>query len=837
MDIQTVEHLKAFLSAFTQGLEGYIGLTITDRSQEDATANKRWGAFQNLYVEVANGEVNLPFDVLADAQDLEVYYTPVVLSEQSRLQAKFAASRVAWIDFDEPVDWQHFNPAPSIVVQTSENKHHCYWLMSEPITDVNDQRYWNKRFLEFFNGGDESGFDATQLLKLPWGKNLKFGSRLADGSAFEPRVLKYMPDLKYTEAGLAHMPEPTVQLPDAVDLSTMGELPESDKGWAGYLEDFKGKLTPALVEKVGNRQDGGEEKRSGVLFGLTKSLLEALTSPEDVYHILLGSPNDKFSADHGMGKGAALLWKDINRIAAKREIDVASEGIEDFINRTLDDKTINQNQKGNIIAEYVLSELEETGVFVHSTIDECFYYDHRNGESAKVYSVDDKLSSPFAGLICDRSTLNSGTSTNILKGVLNKAINVCRSKPKTKFHHFAHYNEVTNRVYVDRYNGQMYVLNGTTVEVQSHGADGVYFYGTENDEAKAFEYSPLYRPGGLDAYIFDGPNYTTQGNNISRPELRHLLKTWVTSFFFIDRMKTKPIVLMWGAAGSGKTCLYQCLSTLFTGEDTDAVTEIPKDTATFNMQVTQSSYIFYDNVEVNKAEMQEKLAQVATGYNVKLRKLYTTNDMASVKARSFVGITSRTIDKIQEDVVERYIIIPVHPFKSNTDHQMKPMSVILRDVTANRDILWSELLDFVNKVILQLERTNMDDTTTKLRMADYGAMLEVTSKITGMSPVKIEKFIEGMQGDVVGENDPLFTAIGKLVEQPNHDPHKKYSPTEAHAILTRANRKVNAKYGSANKMSRQIKVFIGNGQFERNGFLVTPHTSGNNNLYSFEDIR
>ena len=143
------EQLLAFLAPFVEGADGYTGFTKADRSQ-DTDDNKRWGAFVNWYAETSNGQIDLPYEALSENPRWEYYFTPAVLSEESRLQSKFQHSNVIWIDFDEPVDWQSFDPAPSIVVQTSEEKYHCYWLLQEPITNVNDMRYWCKRFLQYF---------------------------------------------------------------------------------------------------------------------------------------------------------------------------------------------------------------------------------------------------------------------------------------------------------------------------------------------------------------------------------------------------------------------------------------------------------------------------------------------------------------------------------------------------------------------------------------------------------------------------------------------------------------------------------------------------------------
>lgn len=828
------ESLLAFLKPFAEGADGYLGFTKADRSQ-DVDDNKRWATFVNWYAESGRGDVDLPFETLSENPRWEFYFTPAVLSEASRLQAKFQHSNVIWIDFDEPVDWQSFNPAPSIVVQTSEQKHHCYWLLQEPITNVNDMRYWCKRFLEYFSGGDESGFDATQLLKLPWGLNLKLKSRNEDGTPFSPKVIKFDASLRYSEMAFEHIPEPTHNLPDAVDLSAIPDIPESDFGWQHYLREFNDVIDSKLRKKLTDLQDGGEQKRSGALYHIECELFDVLDSPEDVYHVLLGSPNDKFTADHG-ARGAALLWKDVNRVGAKRNRDKASPTLSNVVQEIMNGKKAHR-EKGIDVCQHVMESLQDLGSFVQSALGECFYIDERTG-ATKMYTVTTESTSPFAGLIRRRFGLNAGVDRNILSGILHTAINECQLKSKTTFHHFAHYDIMDNKVYVDRYDGFMYLLDGENIELKQHGYNGVYFYQNENDQfPKPWEYSPEYREGGLDALVLDGPNFTTQGHRISRKELRHLLKTWVASFFFPSAMDTKPIVLVHGAADSGKTTLFQNLSVMFTGDSTFSVTEIPKDVKEFNVQVTQSSYIFYDNVEVNKKEMQEKLAQVATGYTVKMRKLFTTNEMMSVKARCFVGITSRTLDRIQDDVAQRYIIVPVHPFAANADNKRRAMSNILKEVMDSRDALWSELLDFVNDMIKQIGRHGLQQTGTKLRMADYGAMLDLTSSMVGISSAKIEDFILTLQAEIVSENDPIFSALIKLLDNGDTDPEHRYGSKELHSLLVRMHRKVGAQYGTPNKFSRALKGFISNGQLARYGINVESVNSGNNNYFTIVDGR
>ena len=478
-----------------------------------------------------------------------------------------------------------------------------------------------------------------------------------------------------------------------------------------------------------------------------------------------------------------------------------------------------------------MDALRSTGDFVQTTRGEAYFIDKR-AEAVTLHGVSVNRTSPFAGTLRRRFGLNEGAHKSIITGILHETVDECQAEIPIKFHHFAHYDEERNRVYVDRYDGYMYVLDGEKIHLHPHGYDKVYFYQNGNSEfPRTFEYVPEYEPGGLDAVILDGPNYSTQAGDISRPQIRHLLKTWVASFFFPSRMDTKPIVLIYGAADSGKTTLFQNLSIMFTGDSTYSVTEIPKDVKEFNVQVTQSSYIFYDNVEVNKKEMQEKLAQVATGYTVKTRVLFTNNEMLSEKARCFVGITSRTLDRIQDDVASRYILIPVHSFDSRNTTRRRAMSEILKEVTTKRDLLWSELLDFVNSIVKEIGEHGWPESGSQMRMADYANLLDITCSVAGQSPRRIEKFILDMQSQIVSENEPMFDAFKALLIKHDFDPTKKYTAKALFDTLNAISRKVGMAYKTSNRFSIALKSFIYNGQLERAGINVEMSQWGNNTVF------
>jgi hypothetical protein len=805
------EHVHEFLKPFVEGARGYIGLSKVNRAQDTPENNRKWSEFVNSYPEVTRSGVEIEDGYLESAPDWEWYFTPAILTTRNRLQSKFKQSNVVWIDFDTYVDWEAMDPAPSIVVATSEEKVHCYWLMDTPITDVNDMRYWCKRFLLHFDElGDKSGFDATQLLRVPYGKNLKLGARDEDGNPFSPRVLKFDPELRYNESSFADMPEPELDVA-MVEVSEIPGIPKVTLSWEEYYEEYSEDIPDKMYRRLSKVQDGGEEKRSGALYSLICDLSEALGDAAKVFKVLYRSPNDKFTADHGPSRGATLLWKDVNRVHAKHAAKKATEDSIRLMSDLLESK-VSLREKGVRVSEYVRKDLEANGHYLQSTEKE-MYYVYTRDETPVLYPVSTEKTSELAGYLTHQYGLNAGVDSAVMSGVLHDILYECQRQTPVQFHDFTYYDIESNTVYVDRYDSTMYVLNGETIEHHPHGYNGVYFHATSDGLPKPFEYDPGYEPGGLTALVLDGPNYTVHGRGISLKQLHHILLTWVTSFFFPAKMRTKPIVLIHGEPDSGKTTMFQCLSAMLTGDSTIAVTEMPTDVKEFNVLVSQNPYIFLDNVNVNQKSMQEKLAQAATGYVAKNRTLHTNKEVTNLRARAFIGITSFTVDKIQKDVAQRYVILPVHPFAAERNHTRKALSVILEEIMVNRNFLWGELLDYVNKVVEHIGRHGLQSTGSQIRMADYAAFLQLTADMHGLNYIEMETFIRKMQAETIQENDPMFAAIRKYLGG-GPDVNAKLTAKNLYETLCRMDRKFAGQYKTSGKFAHAFKAAVANDTFK-----------------------
>ena len=100
----------------------------------------------------------------------DIYFVPSVLRGSSRKKLAFKGSRVVWGDFDSGLP--EFPLAPSVVVESSPGRYHVYWTLDEVCSSQNTLEQTNKELAKSF-GADMSGWDCTQLLRVPGTMNRK----------------------------------------------------------------------------------------------------------------------------------------------------------------------------------------------------------------------------------------------------------------------------------------------------------------------------------------------------------------------------------------------------------------------------------------------------------------------------------------------------------------------------------------------------------------------------------------------------------------------------------------------------------------------------------------
>jgi len=108
----------------------------------------------------------------------EVYFCAHLLTDPRRIKENATAVHTLWGDLDN-AEVPEGEITPTAVVQSSPNRFHCYWRLTDGIPPQAAELLNKRLALEI--GADPSGFDLTQLLRVPGTANYKHeGSPVVD---------------------------------------------------------------------------------------------------------------------------------------------------------------------------------------------------------------------------------------------------------------------------------------------------------------------------------------------------------------------------------------------------------------------------------------------------------------------------------------------------------------------------------------------------------------------------------------------------------------------------------------------------------------------------------
>jgi hypothetical protein len=108
------------------------------------------------------------------AEGREVYFCTHLLTAAKRAKGNASAVLALWADLDG-TPLPNSELIPTAVVESSPEHYHPYWRLTDPIPPEVAERL-NKRLAREI-GADPSGFDLTQLLRVPGTANHKYADR------------------------------------------------------------------------------------------------------------------------------------------------------------------------------------------------------------------------------------------------------------------------------------------------------------------------------------------------------------------------------------------------------------------------------------------------------------------------------------------------------------------------------------------------------------------------------------------------------------------------------------------------------------------------------------
>lgn len=209
--------------------------------------------------------------MIEEHEDKNLYFCPHGFRKPRRTKENAVPPKLLFSDMDE-VDPRRTKPRPTIAIQSSPNRYVGLWRTDKPITEE-----LNKR-LAYSIGADKSGWDFSQVLRIPGTRNFKYQG--------EPRVkLLWSDGPKYKIAEL----EATV--PEMKDEESGGINEDA----AAVFKKWQRKMSFDTRALLLQKKAPAPGKRSEVLFKLGNELLELGMDEDEALVLLMNCVWNKFA--------------------------------------------------------------------------------------------------------------------------------------------------------------------------------------------------------------------------------------------------------------------------------------------------------------------------------------------------------------------------------------------------------------------------------------------------------------------------------------------------------------------------------------------------------------
>jgi len=327
------QKIKAFLQVVFKGLEGHMCLAKKDPAT---------GKMEQKFFEYPS-EITLAVRWITDNRiDQDIYFTPHLLNATKRKKEHAFFVTTAWADLDE-CSPDNCTIKPSMAFQTSAGRFQAYWLFSEEQYAADIEKI-NKKiaYAHSESGADISGWDLTQLLRVPLTYNHKYRETpKVQAVISDPSTIFDLEDFDIY---------PDVEDSSTTDEDIVGHVPQGVEA-DDILDKYKHRLNPRVYRLY---HEEPIEDWSRHLWELQLSLFESDLEPYEVYVVVDNAACNKYKRD----KRDKYLRRDITRaykaFTQKNEVVPANftsgGGLEPLL--TDDEREFAKNEKC-ITKEYI----------------------------------------------------------------------------------------------------------------------------------------------------------------------------------------------------------------------------------------------------------------------------------------------------------------------------------------------------------------------------------------------------------------------------------------------------------------------------------------------------
>lgn len=362
-------------------------------------------------------------------------------------------------------------------------------------------------------------------------------------------------------------------------------------------------------------------------------------------------------------------------------------------------------------------------------------------------------------------------SEPVTKSLVNMLEAMARARgERVAVHRFAWYNREAGELYLSRYDGTAWRLDGRRFDIVANG-DGVLFLDDDDAESAGdFDPTPTVQgtipDGGLFRLLVDDLSWRSPEDGGASPHLTPstqsaLLKTWIHCVAFTSVMATRPILLLEGVKGSGKTAAIQRIQLALTGKSYPMI--IGESAEDFGVQLLRSPVVCLDNVDSNKPWLRDAMCTYTSSGGDRKRKRYSDTDYVNVRPEGLIAVTSRNPTTFRrDDLADRCLVLRL-------DRRVGDFagSEIFDDVRAARPKMFAEYLCRLNMVVARLR--DMERRRHAHRLADFAQLAHAVGEGSlGASPDDVAAWLRAAEAEreaLTLESDPLIIALDRWMPE------------------------------------------------------------------------
>jgi hypothetical protein len=326
---------------------------------------------------------------------------------------------------------------------------------------------------------------------------------------------------------------------------------------------------------------------------------------------------------------------------------------------------------------------------------------------------------------------------------------------------FAVYDVRAHVGYLTNYQGRMWRLDGGTPMLVDNGTDDVFFI---NDDG-GVSCEPQIRHHGILLDLLTDLNFAESGLSGMTPEAqRQAMIVWLFALAFPDLMPTKPLLILEGTQGSGKSAAVALMQLALMGVSKPMILQRNKEDD-FGVILLRSPLAVFDNTDSYIEWVPDAVCAYTTSGQWVKRKLYSNSEEVVIKPHAFIAVASKNPASFRrEDVADRCLIMRLERRANFTAFE-----TLRQDVLAQREALLGEYLWYVNQIIAYM-RTHGDvmERNETARMADYARFARAVSAVLGWPATTIDDLMASIAHErdtFINEDDPLVQLLEHWVKK------------------------------------------------------------------------